>query len=81
MAVLNVDLGSRSYPIYVGPDLISQEDLYRRHVPAEEVVVVTDETVAALYLDYLLISLGGINITCHILPDGEEHKTLETLGT
>ena len=81
MAVLNVDLGSRSYPIYVGPDLISQEDLYRRHVPAEEVVVVTDETVAALYLDYLLISLGGFNITCHILPDGEEHKTLETLGT
>lgn len=81
MAVLNVDLGSRSYPIYVGPGLLSREDLYHRHIAAQEVVVVSDETVAPLYLDGLLASLPGFNVTCHILPDGEEHKTLETLST
>ena len=81
MAVLNVDLGSRSYPIYVGPGLLSQKDLFRNHISAKEVAVVTDDNVAAIYLDDLLISLSGFSVTCHVLPSGEEYKTLETLGT
>ena len=81
MAVLNVDFGSRSYPIYVGPGLLSQKDLFRNHISAKEVAVVTDDNVAAIYLDDLLISLSGFSVTCHVLPSGEEYKTLETLGT
>jgi len=43
-------------------------------------MVVTDETVAPLYLDILLNTLSGFNVTCHVLPDGEEHKSLATLA-
>ena len=80
MAILNVELGERSYPIVVDSGLLSRRELFQQYVNANEVMVVTDETVAPLYLDNLLNTLSGFNVTCHVLPDGEEHKSLATLA-
>ena len=80
MAILNVELGERSYPIFVDSGLLSRREIFQQYVSANEVMVVTDETVAPLYLDILLNTLSGFNVTCHVLPDGEEHKSLATLA-
>jgi len=80
LAILNVELGERSYPIVVDSGLLSRRELFQQYVNANEVMVVTDETVAPLYLDNLLSTLSGFNVTCHVLPDGEEHKSLATLA-
>jgi hypothetical protein len=51
MKVVDVDLGDRSYPIYIGQGLLDQGELLRRHIPGKRVLVVTNETVAPLYLE------------------------------
>ncbi len=73
---LQVDLGDRSYPIYIGSGLLDRPELYRRHIPARQVMVVTNETVAPLYLDPVLQALQGFQTASVVLPDGEQHKTL-----
>lgn len=78
MQTLNVSLAERSYPIYIGAGLLSS-DLLRRHVRASQVMVVTNETVAPLYLDQVLASLDGLTVDTLVLPDGERFKTLATL--
>ena len=74
---LHVDLGERSYPIYIGTDLLGQSELYRRHIPGQQVMVVSNETVAPLYLKQVLAALNDFQTASVILPDGEEFKTLE----
>ena len=51
MKTLTVDLGDRSYPIYIGQALLGQTELLRQHIPGNSALVVTNETVAPLYLD------------------------------
>ena len=51
MQTLIVELGERSYPIYIGPGLLDQADLLRPHIPGRQVLVVSNETVAPLYLE------------------------------
>lgn len=80
MHTLDVALGARSYPIYIGQGLLEQ-DLLRRHVRASQALIVTNETVAPLYLDTVRRSLGDLDIDTLILPDGEQFKTLATLET
>ena len=77
--ILNVDLGERSYPIYIGEDLLSRRDIYKNHLPSNQVLVVSNVTVAPLYLDKLLSALDGYRVETVILPDGEEYKTVNTL--
>ncbi|MBF0255494.1 MAG: 3-dehydroquinate synthase [Gammaproteobacteria bacterium] len=76
---LSVDLGARSYPIYIGRGLLDA-DLLRAHVPSRQVLLVTNDTVAPLYLQRLQASLGDLQVAHCILPDGEQYKTLETLN-
>ena len=73
---LTVELGDRSYPIYIGSGLLDHSELYRRHIPARQVMVVTNETVAPLYLEPVLQALQGLQTASVVLPDGEQHKTL-----
>jgi len=80
MRTLNVDLGERAYPIYIGPGLLADAEIYRRHLGARQVMVVTNETVAPLYLDHVLKALSGFQVREVILPDGEQYKTLEVLN-
>jgi 3-dehydroquinate synthase len=80
MRTLTVDLGDRSYPIYIGASLISDAELYRRHIPSRQVMVVSNETVAPLYGEAVDRALAGFQVRHVVLPDGEEYKTLEVLN-
>ena len=78
---LNVDLDERSYPIYIGSGLLSEADLLTRHIHGQTALIVTNTTVAPLYLETVQQSLdsGGIRYDCIILDDGEQYKTLESM--
>lgn len=82
MQTLTVNLGDRSYPIRIGANLISQTDLILPYLAQPRAVVVTNTTVAPLYLDALTSGLkqNGIDILPVILPDGEQYKNWETLN-
>ena len=81
MHTLHVELGERSYPIYIGRDLLNDPQLLGAHLTGSQVVVVTNETVSPLYLDRLVAILGErALVTEVILPDGEQFKNLETLN-
>jgi 3-dehydroquinate synthase len=77
---LDVDLGARSYPIVIGPRLIGDPAYYRPYIRGRQVLVVSNDTVAPLYLDAVEAALAGFD--CHrvILPDGEQYKDLGTLN-
>jgi 3-dehydroquinate synthase len=77
MRSLTVDLGERSYPIYVGSGILTDPSLYRQHIPSRQVMIVTNTTVAPLYYDALCGALDGYEVKRVVLPDGEEFKTLE----
>ena len=79
---LNVSLGERSYPIYIGAGVLSRGDLILPFIKQKKAVVVTNATVAPLYLDQLRSTLeqGGISVLPVVLPDGEQFKTWETLN-
>ncbi len=80
ISTLDVDLGERSYPIYIGQDLLRDAKLFRRHIASAQVMVVSNETVAPLYMQTLLDSLQGLQVEQVVLPDGEKYKTLEILN-
>ena len=77
-----VALGERSYPIHIGSGLLQRGDLLLPHIRSKKVVVVSNTTVAPLYLDSVRATLraGGIDVLPVILPDGEQYKTWETLN-
>jgi 3-dehydroquinate synthase len=80
MKALNVDLGKRSYPIYIGSGLLGSAGLYLQHIKAKQVLVVTNETVAPLYLGKVLAQLNGFGTAHVVLPDGEQFKNLDVLS-
>ena len=80
MRTLTVDLAERSYPIYIGEGLLSTPGLLSQHIRGGQVCIVTNETVAPLFLDLLMAQLGEYQCTTVNLPDGEVHKNLETLN-
>ncbi|MDD5579965.1 MAG: 3-dehydroquinate synthase [Methylobacter sp.] len=77
MKKLVVALGNRSYPIYIGSGLLNQPELFTQHIKSRQVIVITNETIAPLYLDAVLKNLQGYIVEQLILPDGEQFKTLE----
>ena len=79
---LNVVLGERTYPIHIGCGILSQPELILPHIKHKKVVVVTNTTVAPLYLELLRSTLekAGISSLSVILPDGERFKTWQTLN-
>jgi 3-dehydroquinate synthase len=77
---LRIELGERSYPILIGPGLLADPAVLAEAVTARDVLVVTNETVAPLYLDRLNRSLAGQRVASVVLPDGERYKTLDTLA-
>ncbi len=80
MKTLMVDLGARSYPIFIGPDLLANPELLLPYIKGCQVCIVTNETVAPLYLSQLKKTLSSLQVDTVILPDGESFKTLETLS-
>ena len=82
MRTLNVSLGDRSYPILIGPGLYANASLIDEHLSGKRVVIVSNETVAPLYLPPLseVLHQQGVSVLEIILPDGEAFKTGATLN-
>lgn len=78
MRTLTVPLDERSYPIYIGRGLIERGDLYTAHLPGRQLLIVTNDVVGPLYLEPVTRACGGLEVDSLVLPDGEQHKTLET---
>lgn len=79
MERLVVELAERSYPILIGNGLL---DRVGDHLPqgvGKQIMIVTNATIAPLYLDRLVAALGGRRVDTTVLPDGEQYKTLEAL--
>lgn len=76
---LTVDLGERSYPIIIGSGLLGSTDL-SPYVAGSQVMIVTNDTVAPLYLDKIRNSFPGKQVDTVVLPDGEKFKDWQTLN-
>jgi len=78
---LSVDLGERSYPIYIGTGLLKQSELLCAHIRGSAALVVSNSTVAPLYLQAIHGSLESSNIRYDdvILDDGEQFKTIDSV--
>lgn len=72
----------RSYPIHIGHGILQRVDLIAAHLPQKRVAIVSNTTVAPLYLEKLQAALSKLGIQSFpiILPDGEAHKNWETLN-
>lgn len=78
--LVQVELGDqRSYPIMIGSGLLAG-NLLNQHVTGHQVCIVSNTTVAPLYMETLQRQLSGCEVIEVILPDGEEYKTLETVS-
>ena len=80
MRTLKLNLSEKSYPIYIGQGLLSQGELLTKHISGKQVMIVTNTTVAPLYLEKVKSLLGDYQVSEVVLPDGEEHKTLDTVN-
>lgn len=80
MNCVRVDLGERSYPIFIGSGLLRQAALLEPYVANKCVLVVTNETLAELYLQQTLAILEQAKPQVLVLPDGEEYKTLQVVN-
>jgi len=81
MQTLEVDLGDRSYPIYIGSGLLDNPDLITPHIHGKQVLIVTNETVAPLYLARVKAVCSTYQCDVVELPDGESFKTLESVNS
>ncbi len=75
---LRVELGSRSYPIFIGSDILQKVDV-AKYISGQQVMIVSNETVAALYMDKVcaLFSNTSFKLDRVVLPDGEQYKNLQ----
>lgn len=79
MKTFDVQLGERSYPIYIGENLISQPQFLLDHISSNRVFIVSNEKVAPLYLENILASCNKLKCEYEILPDGEKYKNISTM--
>jgi 3-dehydroquinate synthase len=80
MHTIAVDVGHARYPIAIAPGLLTDRRWMDEHVPGSSLLIVSNTTVAPLYLAQLLQGLGDRQVATCILPDGEAYKTLKTAG-
>jgi 3-dehydroquinate synthase len=80
MLTLDLDLGKKSYPIYIGENILSKSELLTKHIAGKQVMIVSNTTVAPLYLDKLKALLTDFEVKECILPDGEKYKNLGTVN-
>jgi len=83
MQTVQVALADRSYPIHIGTSLLSRPDLLLPHLSRPKAAIVTNTTIARLYLDQFITALRDHGVECFSieLPDGEQYKTWQTLNT
>ncbi len=82
MKTLHVELGERRYPIRIAAGLLDDADAFADIAFGRHVLVVSDSNVAALYADRVLAKLpGNFQAALHVIPAGEQHKTLESCAS
>ncbi len=83
MQTVQVKLGNNSYDINIGENLLNDAKLLTKHINTKQVCIVSDETVADLYLEKVVNSLQtipNIKIVSVLLPKGETNKNQQTLN-
>ena len=81
MKTLRVELKDKSYPIYIGSGILSEKEWVAKHIKSKQVFIVTNVTVAPLYLAQLQQSLEQFQVEVIQLPDGEQYKNLAHVTT
>ena len=76
---VQVQLDERSYPIYIGAGEIKRADI-ASHICGQKVLIVSNETIAPLYLELVEKQLSGLQVDKVILADGEQYKNLDNLN-
>ena len=79
MNKIHLDLDDKSYDIHIGAGLMSNPGLLTSYIRSQQVFVVSNATVAEHYLDKLTAPLSAFQVDVHLMPDGEQYKTLSTL--
>ncbi|WP_434984469.1 3-dehydroquinate synthase [Vreelandella zhaodongensis] len=78
---LTVALGERSYPIHIGVGLLKRDNVLVPYLAGHQVMIVTNETIAPLYLEAICAGLPGhLDVRTVVLPDGEQYKTIEQVS-
>jgi 3-dehydroquinate synthase len=77
---LKVDLGARSYSIFIGKDLISSRELFAKVITSSQVMIISNTTIASLYLEKLNQTLADFKPISYIIEDGETHKNLTVMN-
>ena len=78
---INVELGIRSYPIVIGSGLLGGGFDLSEYIKGDSCLIVSNETVAPLYLEKLQANINNKTVASLELPDGEAFKTTDTLHT
>jgi 3-dehydroquinate synthase len=81
MQTLSVDLGTRSYPIYIGAGLLGDARLYAPYAKGKRIAIVTNPVVAPLHLESLQSALreAGAQTLPVLIEDGEQAKSWASL--
>lgn len=80
MIELEVGLGDRSYPIYIGEGLLDNSELFSPFISGKKVMIVTNETVGPLYEQQVRKALAAYDVDTVVLPDGEQYKDWQSLN-
>ena len=78
MKTINIDLASHAYPVYLGRGILTDASLWQKHLGTGQNLIVSNDVVAPLYLEALRSALPGGASATHVIPDGEQQKTVET---
>ena len=80
MKIIKVDLGERGYSIHIGNSILSDKKIFNQYITSKQVLVVTNEKIAPLYLKIIEKHLVKFDYEVFILPDGEAYKSLDSLN-
>ena len=80
MKILNVELGDRSYPIYIGSSLLEDAKIITSHIKTKTICIVSNTTVSKLYLENIKNLLDDYQVVEAIIDDGEEFKNYDSLN-
>lgn len=80
MQTVLVELEQANYPIYIGAGLLSVSELLQSHISNDQVLIITNQTVAPLYLEMVQAACKDLVTDLLILPDGEQYKSFTSLN-
>jgi len=80
MREITVNLGSRSYPIFIGNNLVYSAELYRELTDASRLMIITDSLVEKIYLPGVMETLADLQVVSHVIPSGEVYKNLDSMN-